>query len=61
VNRIISNYIKPGHKGVQLLIEYYNAILATSTHKIYTKGTSVMPHRPYFTLLLHCGASTQCL
>jgi len=26
VNRIRIDYIKPGHEGVQLLIEYYNAI-----------------------------------
>ena len=60
VNRIRIDYIKPGHEGVQLLIEYYNAIQATSTHKIYTKSTSLVPHRPYSTLLLHCGTS-QCL
>jgi len=31
VNRIRIDYIKPGHEGVQLLIEYYNAIPAAST------------------------------
>jgi len=55
------DYIKPEHEEAQLLIEYYSAIIATSTHKIYTKSTSLMPHRPYSILLLHCGASTQCL
>jgi len=47
------DYIKPGHEGVQLLIEYYNAIPATSTHKIYTKNISLVPHRPYSIQLLH--------
>ena len=61
VNRIRIDYIKPGHEGVQLLIEYYNAIPAASTHKIYTKSTSLVSHRPYSTLLLHCGTSIQCL
>jgi len=37
VNKIRIDYIKPGHKGVQLLIEYYNAIPTACTHKIYTK------------------------
>jgi len=36
VNKIRTDYIKPGHEGVQLLIEYYNAIPAASIHKIYT-------------------------
>jgi len=36
VYRIRIDYIKIGHKGVQLLIEYYNAIPTASTHKIYT-------------------------
>jgi len=61
VNRIKINYIKPGHEGVKLFIEYYNAIPATSTHKIYTKSTSLVPHRPYYVLILHYEASTQCL
>jgi len=60
VNIIRIYYIKPGYEGVQLLIEYYNAIPATSTHKIYTKSTSLVPYKPYSILLLHCGASTQC-
>jgi len=60
-NRIRIDYIKPGHEGVQLLIEYYNAIPTASTHKIYTKSAFLMPHRPYYALLLHCGVSTQCL
>jgi len=47
VNIIRIDYIKLGHKGVQLLIEHYNAIPATSTHKIYTKSTSYVPHIPY--------------
>jgi len=54
------DYIKTGHEGVQLLIEYYNAIITTSTHKIYTKSISIAPHRPYSILLLHFIASTQC-
>jgi len=61
VDRIKIDYIKRGHEGVQLLIEYYNAIPTTSTHKIYTKSTSLMPHIPYSTLLLQCGTSIQCL
>jgi len=61
VNRIRINYIKHGHKGVQLLVEYYNAIPAASTHKIYTKSTSLVPHRPSSVLVLHCRTSTQCL
>jgi len=61
VNRIKIDYIKPGHQGVQLLIEYYNEIPTTSTHKIYTKSTSLVPYKSYFTILLHCGASTHCL
>jgi len=61
VNRIIIDYIKLGHERVQLLIEYYNAIPATFTHKIYTKSTSLVHHRPSFVLILHCGASTQCI
>jgi len=36
--------IKPRHEGVQLLIEYYNAIPVASTHKIYTKSTSLVSH-----------------
>jgi len=52
VNKIKIDYIKPGHEKVQLLIEYYNAIPTTSTHKIYTKSTSVVPHRPYPTTTL---------
>jgi len=60
VNRIIIDYINPEHEGVQLLIEYYNAITITSTHKIYTKSISLVPHKPYSILLLHCGPSTQC-
>jgi len=39
VNRIKTDYIKPRHGGVRLLIEYYNAIPAASTHKIYTKAS----------------------
>ena len=35
VNRIRIDYIKLGHEGVQLLIEYYNAISTTSTHNIH--------------------------
>jgi len=58
VNRIRIDYIKPGNKGVQLLTEYYNAIPVVSTHKTYTKSTSLVPHKPYFVLILHCGAST---
>jgi len=61
VNGIRIDYIKPGHEGVQLLITYYNAILAAITHKIYIKSTSLMPHRPYFFPILHYGASTECL
>jgi len=61
VSRIRINYIKHGHEGVQLLIEYYNAILVASTRKIYTKSTFIVPHRPYSALLLHCGTFTQCL
>jgi len=38
VNRIKIDYIEPGHERVQLLIEYYNAISAASTYKIYTKS-----------------------
>jgi len=53
--RIIIDYIKPGHEGVQLLIEYYNAIPATSTHKIYTKSISLEPHTP---ILPYCYIST---
>jgi len=30
------DYIKTRHKGVQLLIEYYNVIPIASTDKIYT-------------------------
>jgi len=44
VNKIRTDYIKLGHKKVQLLIEYYKAIPAASTHKIYTKSISLMPH-----------------
>jgi len=44
VYKFIIDYIKPGHEGVQLLIKYYNAIPATSTHKIYIKSTSLMAH-----------------
>ena len=51
VNRTRIDYIKLGHEGVQLLIEYYNAIPATSIHKIYTKSVSLMLHRPQFVLL----------
>jgi len=36
VYRIRIDYIKSGHERVQLLIEYYNVIIAASTHKIYT-------------------------
>jgi len=61
VNIIRINYIKPGHEGVQVLIEYYNVIIAASTHKIYTKSISLVPHRLDSMLLLHCGASAQCL
>jgi len=43
--RIRIDYIKPGHEGVQLLIEYYNAISAISTHKIYTKSIYFVPHK----------------
>jgi len=50
--RIRIDNIKLGHKGVQLLIEYYNAISTTSTHKIYTKSIS-LSLRPYSLLLLH--------
>jgi len=53
VYRIRIDYIKPRHEGVQLLIEYYNAIPTTSIHKIYTKSISLEPHRPYSLLLLH--------
>jgi len=60
-NIIKIDYIKPRHEGVQLLIEYYNAIPTTFTHKIYTKSTSLVPHKPYSTLLLHCGTSTHWL
>jgi len=52
VYRIRIDYIKPEHEGVQLLIKYYNATPTTSTHKIYTKSTSLVPHRPYSILLL---------
>ena len=47
MNRIRIDYIKPGHEGVQLLIEYYNTISAASTHKIYTKSTSLVPILSY--------------
>jgi len=57
VNKIKIDYIKPGHKGVQLLIEYYNAIAASSTHKIYTKSTSLGPHIPYSIL---CVIQRRC-
>jgi len=61
VKIIITDYIKLGHEGVQLLIEYYNAISIASTHKIYTKTISIVPRRPYSFILIHCGALTQCL
>jgi len=60
VNIIIIDYIKPGYEIVQLLIEYYNVIPTTSTHKIYTKSTSLVPHRPHSILLLQFWVSTQC-
>jgi len=56
----IIDYIKPGHEGLQLHIEYYNEILAVSTHKIYTKSISLVSQKPYFILLLHFLAFTQC-
>jgi len=61
VYRIIIDYIKLRHKGVQLLIEYYNAILVASTHKIYAKRISLVPHILYSILLLYLLALTQCL
>jgi len=61
VNRIRIDYIKPGHEEVQLLIEYYNAILTAYTPKIYTKSTSLVSHRPHSILLLQFWVSTQCL
>jgi len=60
VYRIRIDYIKPGHEGVQLLIEYYNAFPTTFTNKIYNKSNSHVPHRPYFILMLRFLASTQC-
>ena len=53
VYKIRIDYIKLGHKGIQLLIEYYNVIPAAFTHKIYTKSISLVPHRPYSFLRLH--------
>jgi len=47
VNIVKIDYIKSGHEGVQLLIEYYNVLLTTSTHKIYTKNISVEPHKGF--------------
>jgi len=35
--------------------------LVTFTHKIYTKSISLVPHTPYYILLLHFWTSTQCL
>jgi len=46
VYRITIDYIKPRHEGVQLLIKYYNAIQIVSTHKIYMKSISFVPHIP---------------
>jgi len=40
VYRIIIDYIKLRHEGVQLLIKYYNKIPTTSTHKIYSPRAS---------------------
>jgi len=59
VYRIKIDYIKPVHEGVHLLIEYYHAIPTTSTHKIYAKSTSLVPHILYSILLLHFSAITQ--
>ena len=39
---------------------FYPKIPPASTHKIYTKSIFLVPHKPCSTLLLHCGAYTQC-
>jgi len=52
VYRIKIGYIKPRHEGVQLLIEYYNAILVASTHKIYTKHISLVSQTLLYPIII---------